>query len=97
MYFALLLVTFTGAAASNMDDASEATALYMFDDPPVVLRLLWAIGSMCALLAVGVSIYNIKQHEACATLQGFGQDELISSFGAKVPRWHAASGKRFSK
>ena len=88
----LMAALFAGAVASNVHgeqatdatDATDATALYMYDDPPLLLRCLWIAGSVCAVLAIGISIYNIKQHAACAALQGFGQDELISSFGARV-------------
>ena len=88
----LLLATLYGAAgaAGNSQDHDQAdeTAVYMYDNPPMLLRIFWIVGSICTVLAVGISMYNIKQHAACAHLQGFGQDELISSFGARVPVLH---------
>jgi len=86
----LLLATLYGAAgaAGNSQDHDQAdeTAVYMYDNPPMLLRIFWIVGSICTVLAVGISMYNIKQHAACAHLQGFGQDELISSFGARASR-----------
>ncbi|CAE7577950.1 unnamed protein product [Symbiodinium sp. KB8] len=86
----VLLLALCGAAsaAGNSQDHEKAdeTAVYIYDNPPMLLRIFWIVGSICAVLAVGVSMYNIKQHAACAHLQGFGQDELISSFGARASR-----------
>ena len=85
MYSALLVAT-VAVVAAEKQDVSKESGLYMYDDPPLLLRFFWVAGTICAVLAVCISVYNIKNHAACATLQGFGQDELISSFGARDSR-----------
>ena len=70
-------------AAEKADGFTRSNALYMFESPPESLLGFWIVGSICAALAVGASVYNIRLHIAAARAQGFGEDELISSYGAR--------------
>ena len=73
-------------AAPKTNGFTQSNALYMYENPPACLLAFWFVGTASTALAIGISVYNIKRHIAAARAQGFGDEELISSFGARDPK-----------
>lgn len=68
-----------------LPETGPATS-YIFHDSPPTLLFMWGSGCFCAVLTIVTTIYNTRQHMGAATSQGFGQDELITSFGVRADR-----------
>lgn len=73
------------AVSAQTPETGPATS-YIFHDTPPTLLFMWGSGCFCALLTVATTVYNIRQHMTAARAQGFGQDELITSFGVRADR-----------
>jgi len=84
---AMLAILFLGisAVAAQAPETGPPTS-YIFHDTPPTLLFMWGAGSFCAVLTLVASFYNIRLHMAAANAQGFGQEELITSFGVRADR-----------
>jgi len=80
-----LLLCVAGAHANPVLETGP-TLSYVFQDTPPTLLFMWGAGCFCTLLTLFTSFYNIRQHMEAARTQGFGQDELITSFGIRADR-----------
>jgi len=70
-------------------DRSRALEKYgalMFNDPPVDVIIFWAVGSLSAVSAIAVSLYSIKRQKDAAKNAGFGNEELLWSYGPRGDR-----------
>mmetsp|Transcript_6805 Transcript_6805/g.15786 ORF Transcript_6805/g.15786 Transcript_6805/m.15786 type:complete len:402 (-) Transcript_6805:226-1431(-) len=86
MRFAAIVIVATARAAHAKTGFTKSNALYMYEDPPGMLRFFWIAGTVSAIVAGAISVYNIRLHIRAAKAQGFGQDELMKSYGARANR-----------
>ena len=58
------------ASTTKTDGFTQSNALYMFKSPPECLVGFWSVGSLCACLAIGISVYLCHSRVQFCILMG---------------------------